>query len=385
MTSIIRPALLALAALLAACGVDESTTRPVSPGEPPPSVLDDRAGNLADTTLTGIRLDTSLSYQPSEDRVRAYFAFRDQDGGSLWDFREPTGTPGFGLTGRNYSITLFPGSSSSRPLDPQTFQVGTQFRDSKVIALVIDVSGSMSTEVAPGQTRLDLAKEVAKNFVDSILGSPASGDLMSLIEFDTGASILSPLTGDAARLKGIIDALEPKNATNFGAALTEAFRAVGVQPGKRAVVFLTDGVDTVDGQPTGVPGDWPLWSGKPTSLRWQALEKLVDYDLVTYTIGFGEAAAGAAADLLAYAEATGGEFFPAATAEDLVDAFDPALPDSVPARIEELAGATSPFVSFPNDYSATRGPIGVEVRLSFENANGVLTAKTLGTYTVSGN
>lgn len=376
---------LAAALLLAACGVDESTTSPVLGGEQPLPIADDRGRNLTDTTVTALRLDTSLTYEAAEDRVRAYFAVRDQDGSSLLDYREPGGTPGFDITGRNFAVTLFPGSSSSRPLNPQEFLVGTQFRDSKVIALVIDVSGSMSAEVAPGQTRLDLAKEVAKNFVDSILGAPDSRDLMALIEFDTGASIRSPLTGDAARLKGIIDGLEPKGATNFGAAFTAAVQAVGVQPGKRAVVFLTDGVDTVDGSPTGVVGDWPAWEGKATSLRWQALQKLVALDVVTFAIGFGEAAAGAAADLLAYAEHTGGEFFPAETADDLVDAFDPAQPESVPARIEELEGITSPFVSFPNDYSTTRGPIGAEVRVSFENANGVLSAKTLGTYTVSEN
>ncbi|MBE0618296.1 MAG: hypothetical protein IH608_10275, partial [Proteobacteria bacterium] len=161
-----------------------------------------------------------------------------------------------------------------------------------------------------------------------------------------------------------------------------AVKAVGIQPGKRAVVFLTDGADTVDGAPAGVLGEWPLWEGQDASLRWQALEKLVDYELIAYTIGFGEAAIGADADLQAFADETGGRFYPAATADELTEAFDATRPDSIPAEIEALAGVTSPFVSFPNEYSSARGPVGVELLLSFENANGKMTATSLGTYTI---
>jgi Mg-chelatase subunit ChlD len=377
-----------LAALLASCGVDESTSGGASPGSAPvPPVADDRGSNPADQTVSSLGLETSLSYDAATNQVLAFYALRDQDGSSIQDFKIPDGIPGFALTGRNFTITLFPGSSSARPLDAQTFDVGTQFRDNKVIALVIDVSGSMSEDAGNGETKLTVAKEVAKNFVDAILGTPGSGDLMALLEFSTDATILSPLTDDPKRLKDLIDGMETKDATNFGGALAEAVRAVGIQPGKRGVVFLTDGADTVDGVSTGagVSGDWPAWEQKSASLRWQAMQKLVDYELVTYTIGFGAAATGADADLRAFADATGGQFYPAATATDLNEAFDPALVDSIPARVEGLAGVTSPFVSFPNEYSAARGPIGVKLTLSFQNGNGTLSAQSLGTYTVSGN
>jgi len=378
---------LVVVSCFAACGVDESTPGTASPGPAPAPAADDRGSNPADQAVTEVGLETSLTYDEGTDSVLAYYAFRDQDGNSIQDFKVPQGTPGYELTGRNFTITLFPVSASARPLDPATFDLGTQFRDSKVVALVIDVSGSMSGDAGNGETKLDVAKEAAKNLVDAVLGSPGSGDLVALLEFSTDATILSPLTDDADRLKSIIDAMEPKDATNFGGALAEAVRAVGVQPGKRAVVFLTDGADTVDGSSTGagVSGDWPAWQGKSSSLRWQAREKLVDYELVTYTIGFGEAATGADADLQAFADATGGKFYPAPTATDLDLAFDPAVADSIPSLIDGLAGVTSPFVSFPNEFSASRGPIGVKVTLSFENANGTLRGQSVGTYTVSGN
>jgi hypothetical protein len=78
-----------------------------------------------------------------------------------------------------------------------------------------------------------------------------------------------------------------------------------------------------------------------------------------------------------------GAFFPAPTVAALDAAFDPSDPTSIPSRIEsEVAGVSSPFVSFPNDYPEQGGPIRVQVRLSFENLNGALSATSAGTYIV---
>ncbi len=380
-------AVLALSApLVGGCGVDETSFGPARPGPTPPPVEDDRGSNLDDTSLTEIQLETSFAYDSDADRGLAFFAFRDQDGNSIWDFKNPGGTPGFEINGYNFTITLFP-SVAPRQLDPDTFEVGTEYRDVKVVALVIDVSGSMEEDAGNGQTRLDVAKEVAKDFVDAVLADPASGDLVALVSFSSDANLLMPLTSDAGLIKDRIDGLSTEGATNFGGALTEAVKAVGIQPGKRAVVFLTDGADTVD----GVSGEWGAWNGDDNSLRWQAMEQLVEYELVTYAIGFGPAATGADADLRAFAgdasltpappdDLPVGEFFPAETADDLNDAFDPDNPDGILAKIEAQSGTTSPFVSFPNDYPSAAGPIQTRVVLWFENANGNLYDVTTGTY-----
>lgn len=385
---------------LLGCGVDESTSSPASSGPPSPVVADDdRLSNPADGSVTEISLETSYGYDEANDRGLAYFALSDQAGNSLWDFKTPGGTAGYEVNGRNFGITLFP-SVAPRILDPESFEVGVSpIMTNKVIALVIDVSGSMSEDAGGdvGETRMEVAKAVAANFVDVILDEVDDVDQIALVSFSTEASILSPLTNNAAKLKDLIDSLEPTDATNFSSGFAEAVKAVGIQPGKRAVVFLTDGVDTIDGQSEdfgGVAGLWPAWKDKAKSLRWQAMEALVDYRLVTYTIGFGDFSGGNDADLRAFAndsppEASvldglpAGAFFPAPTVAALDAAFDPSDPTSIPSRIEsEVAGVSSPFVSFPNDYPEQGGPIRVQVRLSFENLNGALSATSAGTYIV---
>ncbi|HSH69545.1 MAG TPA: VWA domain-containing protein [Deferrisomatales bacterium] len=384
---------------LSGCGVDESTSSPANPGPGAPLTTDDdRLSNPTDGGVTEFGLETSFGYDPAADRGLAYFALRDQDGASIWDFKTPEGTPGYGLNGRNFGITLFP-SVAPRILDPAAFQVGvSSVLTNKVIALVIDVSGSMADDAGGGEgTRMEVAKEVAAAFVDVILDQANDPDLIALVSFSTEASILSPLTNDATKLKELIDTLEPTDATNFSAGFTEAVKAVGIQPGKRAVVFLTDGVDTIDGQDEtfgGVAGLWPAWNEKPRSLRWQAMERLVDYQLVTYTIGFGDFSGGDEADLRAFANDSAptssppsglpaGAFFAATTVDALNAAFDPSDPTSIPSRIEsEVAGVSSPFVSFPNDYPGQAGPISVRVTVSFENLTGKLSATSAGTFIV---
>ncbi|MDW7710850.1 MAG: vWA domain-containing protein [Deferrisomatales bacterium] len=275
-----------------------------------------------------------------------------------------------------------------------------------MIALVIDVSGSMAWRLDSDQpaglgetSRMDVAKEAAKLFVDSILGDDQTDDLIALVSFSSDARILTSLTNDGELLKTRIDGLAPQGATNFGAAFSEAVKAVGIYPGKRAVVFLTDGEDTVDlGTDTLPLFSWPDWgtaAKRNHSLRWEALHKLLDYELVSYTIGFGPVAfdVDAAEDLRAFAGDPTlavpppegypvGRYYSAPTAEDLLDAFDPQSPDSIPARIGVLPGIRSPYVSFVNDYHDPAGPIDAIVTLWFENANGNLYSSARGTYIV---
>jgi hypothetical protein len=375
------------------CGVDETTHSLAVQGPlPPPPADDGRLSSETDDVVTAVDIEASFGYDSDTDRGLAYFAFRDQDGGTLWDFTNAD-TPGdFELAATNFSITLFPSVAPDR-LDPLDFEIGTQFRDNKVIALVIDVSGSMGWAVDSGEdpaegepSRLDVAKDAAKAFLEQMLPD-GTEDLVALVTFSTDASTLTALTSDRELLKARIDALETEGATNFGAGIAETVNAVGVQPGKRTVVFLTDGVDTVD---TSFDS-WPAWQDGDDSLRWEAMQELIDYELVVYTIAFGPVAndADAAADLRAFAgdqslttpppnTLQSGAYYPALTVGDLTDAFS----TEIPAGIEALSGTTSPFVSFPNDYPDQAGPIETAITVWYENLNGTHFDSTRGTFIV---
>lgn len=116
------------------------------------------------------------------------------------------------------------------------------------VALVLDTSGSARND-------LPLIKSAAKSFISSL----RSGDRVSIVAFDTDRSsgkafaiseVLSPLTSDRAALNGAIDSIETSNGTPFYDSLLQTVEKVFRDKpkeqfrGRRAVVALTDGVDS---------------------------------------------------------------------------------------------------------------------------------------------
>ncbi len=363
----------ALVAALCGCGVEEHS--PGAARVPPPAqpVASGAFENPDDTTITSVQFDTSLElvedctdlgYDPLDpDCVFAFFGIRNQDADSLQDFTAPAGIPGFfEVNEQNFTVTLFP-AVAPEIVDPASFSIGQAFRDNKVIGLIIDTSGSMESPAGgtPTPTRLDVAKEAAKNFVD--LMDSLGGDRTALITFNTNAQIVVPLTDDVDELKQAIDGLETTGSTNFGAAMSTAADALGVTPGKRAVLFLTDGNDESD----PIDGGPDVWFGNDNSTRFQGLERVIDSELVVYTVGLGDGlGVDGIADLNRIADETGGSFFAAPTAADLDDAFTTTIPNEV----ESQPGLTAPFVAFPNPVDAVPGQrlsVPVFIELTFEN------------------
>jgi len=123
--------------------------------------------------------------------------------------------------------------------------------------------------------------------------------------------------------------------------MTEAVRAVGARPGKRAAILLTDGDDTVD----PVAGGPDVWLNDSASTRLQGLNLLRRSAMVVYTVGLGaDLSPTGLADLQLIAQETGGEFFQALTATDLLDAFGTVIP----AEIEALDPVRTYLLTFPN-------------------------------------
>lgn len=357
----VLPLALSLLLGLAACGVDEYDPGHAQPGPAAPEV----SVPVADESdTTAVDLSTSVEYDAATDEVRVFARVEDQNGDPLFD-----------LGPENFAVILNPGTAP-RPVARDDLTIDIASSEASVVALVIDSSGSMSAVTETGQTRMQVAKEAAKLFV----GLMGPDDLVAIVDFDDEARILQQLTNDQTALEETIDGFTASGATNLGGALIEAVRAVGTRPGRRAVVFLTDGDDTVD----SVTGGPDVWMQDPTSTRYQGLQLAKERDLVVFTVGLGgDLSDIGKADLQTFAEETGGQFFEAVTAASLLTAFGV----TIPQRIEALDPIDTLELTFPNPFSLTGTLTSLDVpfvtNVTYANRNGTLRAVFSGTYTVT--
>ncbi len=141
------------------------------------------------------------------------------------------------------------------------------------VALIIDTSGSMSETTSPGgPTKLEAAREAAGSFLGQLV---AGRDQAALIQFNTDASLLVPLSDDPAVVIAGLDNLSQESGTNIGAALalgTQVLTGPEQRPDNNSVlILLTDGEPTV---------------GTPEELD-AAARAAKDAGLLVFTIGLG--------------------------------------------------------------------------------------------------
>ena len=115
------------------------------------------------------------------------------------------------------------------------------------IALLLDTSGSTREDVG-------LIRQAANAFIDAL----RPGDRVAIVAFNQSAKegglakveVLSPLTGDRKALRNAMESLGSSNGTPFYDALKQIGDEIFREPpreevrGRRAVVALTDGVDS---------------------------------------------------------------------------------------------------------------------------------------------
>lgn len=116
------------------------------------------------------------------------------------------------------------------------------------VALLLDTSGSARAD-------LDLIRRAAQNFIDSL----RPGDRVSILAFKSnvignrttsGTDLVVKLTSDRAALRDAIQRVQTSNSTPYYDGLLEIADVVFAGPaadefrGRRAVVALTDGVDS---------------------------------------------------------------------------------------------------------------------------------------------
>ena len=102
-----------------------------------------------------------------------------------------------------------------------------------VLGLAIDSSDSMLRVWSE-------VREVAANFLDVTL---VADDRAFLVDFDDTVSLRQPLTNDKVRLARSIDRLIPFGGTAINDGILFSLLQYGREPGRRALVVVTDGAD----------------------------------------------------------------------------------------------------------------------------------------------
>jgi len=355
------PLFLACGLLLGACG-EEYTPSSAQPGALPPASQYLAFRDLTDTTTTTVSLTSSADYDSNLNEVQIYVRAVNQDGVLLSTLNE-----------HNFGVTLEP-KTVDRPVDAAETDLTLAVSMARVVGLVMDSSGSMSSTTDTGATRMEVAKEAARLFIGGMSGD----DQAAVVDFDDAARTVQSLTRDKGLLTTAVDGFSADGLTNLGGALTEAVRSVGTRPGKRAVVLLTDGDDTVD----TVQGGPAAWFGQAASSRNQGLQLALANQLVVFAVGLGDGLSDTGlADLNKFATETGGQFFQAATAAELTTAFS----QTIPAAIDALTPTETYLLTFESAVLPTPGKVvDVPYRLSvvYENAVSTHRDKFNGTYTL---
>jgi Ca-activated chloride channel homolog len=153
---------------------------------------------------------------------------------------DTTGRPLSGLRAENFQII----EDGQRQTIANFGTADTPFE----IALLLDTSGSTRDDVA-------LIRSAANSFIDAL----RPGDRVGVVAFNTAQTVaepiatvevLTPLTGDRQALRKAIENLGASNGTPYYDALERVADNVFRDPprdevhGRRAVVALTDGVDS---------------------------------------------------------------------------------------------------------------------------------------------
>ncbi len=167
------------------------------------------------------------------------------------------------------------------------------------LVLAIDSSGSMKVN-DPGGLRITTAKRL-------IAGLDPARDRVGLVSWDNDLDFVQPLTSDLALVEKRLDQIDANGATNLTAGLSAAIAELlqnGREEAQKVIIFLTDG----DGA--------YIFSGEKGSPVARANAK----GIKIYAIGLGKDPS--SLKLQDMAGTTGGRFYLAPTAADLLGVYD---------------------------------------------------------------
>lgn len=152
------------------------------------------------------------------------------------------------------------------PVEPEEI-LGMGEGDPITTLLVLDVSGSMEQ-----RGKLAAAQDAARTYINQM----RAGDKAGVLAFNTQVTEVQAITEDTQALLAAIDSLKAIEDTALYDALDRAVDTLEGQPGRKAVIVLSDGLDN-----------------SSTVTAADVLARVSDAELSVSTIGFGDPGAGA--------------------------------------------------------------------------------------------
>ncbi|MDX8140838.1 VWA domain-containing protein [Lentzea sp. BCCO 10_0061] len=194
-------------------------------------------------------------------------------------------------------------------------------RNRATVMLVVDVSLSMkATDVKP--SRLEAAQVAAKSFAEGL----TPGINLGLISFAGSATVLVAPTTDRAAVTQSIDGLKLAQSTATGDALVAAMASIdsfgkvvgGAEgPPPARIVLMTDGKETVGTRKAFDAAEDAKKAGTPIStISFGTEDGVVDIEGRTQSVPVDDDS------MKEIAKISGGEFFKAASAEELRRVYD---------------------------------------------------------------
>jgi Mg-chelatase subunit ChlD len=181
----------------------------------------------------------------------------------------------------------------------------------RAVEIVFDASNSMWGQI-DGQAKISIAKEILQDALEwlpgdlslalRVYGHQHGRELRNCRDSEL---LVPPGLGNRERIREAIAAFRPRGQTPLGYSLEQISADLADFAGERAVVLVTDGIESCGGDPAAAAGAVREASGAPV-----------------HVIGFGmgNAEAEDLAGLRAIAEASNGKFLTARSAEELRDA-----------------------------------------------------------------
>ena len=199
-----------------------------------------------------------------------------------FEVKRPDGTFLLDATKADFKIT-----EEGRDVEIKSFEAPTSVESrATTIVLVVDKSGSMGQD-----NKMGGLKRAVASFLDGL----PKGSKVAVVAFGSEVQLICPLTTDFSQVQSAVEELTPEGGTRFHDGVQKALEVLGDERGRRAVLALTDGMDTASQDAT-----------IPTLITFA--RKL---GMPIHTLGFGSEHELSGQSLRMLAESTRGQYYTA--------------------------------------------------------------------------
>ncbi|HJT87665.1 MAG TPA: VWA domain-containing protein [Bryobacteraceae bacterium] len=176
---------------------------------------------VTSTAVSGLRLNINQVIQTSCPKNKVIVSVTDSQGNAIT-----------GLTAANFGLKE---GGQSRNITVTTS--GGSAGGALSLAILIDVSGSLSST--------DLANEKAA--AKQLIAQLGVSDAVAIYSFTDNVTLLQDFTTDKAKLNTAVDSAYGNGNTALYQAIQTASQALAARSGRKSIVLMTDGEDTVGG------------------------------------------------------------------------------------------------------------------------------------------